>query len=590
MQLATNTNASTGSAPEPAKMSTVGDLNTKLEKLASKQSVWSKQVSREEKLSLLEEAHSIFVKEFGLEGLEQLGKDTVSMKRVASKEAEYIIAEEMMMMSATAKGYLESLCEAYRARLGKSENQAVYREIPTRKVGDQVVADVFPLTPSDKAGPFQVHKGEVWFIKEQVKDETDVKPFQFDAFDESAEGGVMVILGAGNYSLLSVVDVLFAMFVLNRVVFLKHHPIRPFLEPMFRKIFAPFYTRGFLESEIDQRTERSSLIVSSPLVTKVHMTGGKTSHDAIVWGSAKEEQDANKENNTPKLTATMTSELGCVSPYIVTPTEYTAEELEHQARVLISAKWCNGSASCNAPQVVLVSENWSQREDFVGKLVEGWELAPPARTYYPGAEQRWRNFQEVYPEAKVVLCKESSSADDRHLPLLLIEIDVDLSTEEGRAKVNSEYALKNEAFTPVLIVATVRGSTTRDDFMAQAVEAANKYMYGSLSCTVIAPSSADGLPMVEKAVADLQYGAIAVNAWAGSAYLTFPLAWGGFPGETLDAVESGIGKVVNGYLLPHIEKAVLRTPTISETHFDFVHSFDDIIAGDTGFTNLVMSS
>ena len=80
------------------------------------------------------------------------------------------------------------------------------------------------------------------------------------------------------------------------------------------------------------------------------MTGGKATHDAIVWGSTKQEQDNNKAAKKPKLSnAEMTSELGCVTPYIFPDVEFTPEELKHQAHALIGGKWINGGASCNAP-------------------------------------------------------------------------------------------------------------------------------------------------------------------------------------------------------------------------------------------------
>lgn len=569
------------------------NVDNKLKRLAGKQREWRKEVSPAQKLEYIEQALKVLVSEdVRVKGLNALAEATADMKGVSGKEREYIKAEETMLMGVSLKGFLETLRDVYRVRAGTSDMESVFNDIPMYTVGDQVVADVFPLTPADKASPMQTLKGEVWFEKEHVQDPCQVKPFQFDFYDDKKDG-VMVVLGAGNYTMLAVCDCLCALFIKNQVVFLKQHPLRSFLEPFIREVFASLYADGYIDSEPDQGLERASQIVYSPYVTSIHMTGGKATHDAIVWGSTEEEQKKNKASNTPKVkNATVTSELGCVTPFFMTPAEYTPDELEHQAQVLVSAKWVNGSASCNAPQVVIVSENWAQRNAFVSKLIDNWQACQRCCTYYPGVKQRWSAFHNVYPSAKVVCSKECSEQEneDNHLPLLLVEVDVDLSTEAGCLKAKTEYALRNEAFAPVLIVATIKDAGL-EDFMKKAVDLGNNYMFGSLSCSLAVPASVDGSPVVEKAIADLHYGSIVTNAWSAQSYLLYALSWGAFTGESLDAVESGIGKVMNAFALPHVEKVVCRTPIIDEqVHSVFTKPFDDIIAADMGLAHFILSN
>ena len=43
-------------------------------------------------------------------------------------------------------------------------------------------------------------------------------------------------------------------------------------------------------------------------------------------------------------------------------------------------------------------------------------------------------------------------------------------------------------------------------------------------------------------------------------------AWGAFPNEPLNNVESGTGKIRNLLFLPHIQKYVQRSPIISSNH------------------------
>jgi acyl-CoA reductase-like NAD-dependent aldehyde dehydrogenase len=115
--------------------------------------------------------------------------------------------------------------------------------------------------------------------------------------------------------------------------------------------------------------ERSNALVNHPLVTAVHLTGGKATHDVIVWGANPKEQKKNKENNTPVLKVPMTSELGAVSPWVIVPARYTTAELKSQAGLLVSLIYDNAFCNCNAPKVVVISETWEQKDDFL-KVVE----------------------------------------------------------------------------------------------------------------------------------------------------------------------------------------------------------------------------
>ena len=65
---------------------------------------------------------------------------------------------------------------------------------------------------------------------------------------------------------------------------------------------------------------------------------------------------------------------------------------------------------------------------------------------------------------------------------------------------------------------------------------------------------------LQKAVADLDYGSVGVNAWTGVAYLVTRASWGGAPGHTLDDVQSGIGVVHSAVLFDQAEKSVAWAP------------------------------
>jgi hypothetical protein len=167
---------------------------------------------------------------------------------------------------------------------------------------------------------------------------------------------------------------------------------------------------------------------------------------------------------------------------------------------------------------------------------------------------------------------------------LVVSITVNLSSPEGQSKASKEYALHNEAFLPVLVLVTMDDN----DFLSAAVNLSNQYMYGTLSCSLAVPSSVTNSSKIAKAIQDLKYGAIVTNGWAGHAYLTWSLGWGGIHGEHLDSVESGIGKVINCMMFDKIEKCVLKTPCVTPMHFHFCMSREEQAGAHKFVSHLVM--
>lgn len=64
----------------------------------------------------------------------------------------------------------------------------------------------------------------------------------------------------------------------------------------------------------------------------------------------------------------------------------------------------------------------------------------------------------------------------------------------------------------------------------------------------------------DQAVADLKYGAIAVNCPGIVAFAATKLGWGGYPGSTPQDIGSGNCFVHNTLLFDHVEKSVVRAP------------------------------
>lgn len=75
----------------------------------------------------------------------------------------------------------------------------------------------------------------------------------------------------------------------------------------------------------------------------------------------------------PKPAATQ----GCVTPWIVTPGEWTEAELTHHARALAEAIGNNCSANCLAAKVVILAEGWPQGDAYLAALRECLASYPP---------------------------------------------------------------------------------------------------------------------------------------------------------------------------------------------------------------------
>ncbi|WP_259952932.1 hypothetical protein [Microbacterium sp. p3-SID131] len=235
----------------------------------------------------------------------------------------------------------------------------------------------------------------------------------------------------------------------------------------------------------------------------------------------------------------MTAELGGVSPIIVVPGKWTAADLAYQAEHIATMRLQNSGHNCIAGQVVILSADWDQADDFRAALRHAYATAPERPIWYPGAPSRMQAATDDYPDALVL--------GDR----LLVEIDGD---EDPAALESTEY------FAPVLGVVSLPG--TGQEFLDAAVAHANEKLQGTLGANLlIDPATEKALGSgFERALTALHYGSIAINGWTAFGFITPTLTWGAFPGGTIDDVGSGIGVVHNALLLDRVERSVLRGP------------------------------
>ena len=481
---------------------------------------------------------------------DRLGEEAATHQGFDPQEAEGEVraALEGLATALMMSSSLQALKRSYRAA---QKGRAFAAGLPRRRQGAQEVVEVFPSCFADRmsAEGFAGLRGELWLQPGQQVDA---------AYPAPDEGALCLILGAGNQSFLSFGDVIYQLFVEGQVCLLKHHPLRAYCAPFFEQLFRDLIEEGFFAACCCDLQETQALI-ADPRVDRVHMTGGVETHDAIVWGASAEERAARKASGEPALPKPMSSELGCVTPWLISPgAEWTERELDEIIAHLSLAFTSQNSCNCLAPKLLVIDPDWPQAERFLEVLRGYLQRAPLPPPYYPGTATRYQGFLDHYREEE----REQISGRDHParadhalgetLPWLLLHLDQD----------SDRYALQTEAFAPILAIYRLPSENNAERFLRAAVRLANEEVWGSLSATLIAhPSAQQGeRDPVEEAIAALRYGSVALNSWTASVYGLSGLSWGAYPGEPLDAVESGIGFVRNPYFLKGIEKSVLRAP------------------------------
>ncbi len=339
----------------------------------------------------------------------------------------------------------------------------------------------------------------------------------------TVSGGVGLVLGAGNVTSIPVLDVLYELMAANRVAVLKVNPTQDALVPVLERALAPLIEPGFLRI-VRGGGDVGAFLTRHPSIAHVHITGSETTFRAI----------------TPGLAVPITAELGGVSPIIVVPGDWSAADLRFQAEHVVTMRLHNGGHNCIAGQVVLLSDDWPQRDAFLRELRAAYDGAPARPVWYPGGEAKLAAAREAYPDAE--WCGDGTRA--------LVE---SAASDAGNLE-TTEY------FSPVLGVVLLPG--TGQAFVDAAVAHANDRLVGTLGANVlIDPKTQATLGAgFERAVAELRYGTVAVNAWTAFGFLTPTATWGAFPGGTLEAAPSGIGIVHNAFLLADVERTVVRGP------------------------------
>lgn len=409
----------------------------------------------------------------------------------------------------------------------------------------RVAARVVPFDRFDR----MMYRGvtaDVWMQPGVTEEELPLT--QAIAYRQPDGGGVCLVLGGGNVSSIGPLDALDKLFVANRVVVLKLHPTLAFLASILSAGLRSLIRDGFLRI-VEGGTAEGAYLSEHPDVDELHITGSYRTYNAIVFGAGAE-GEARRLRDEPILDKPFSAELGNVTPVIVVPGRWSASDIDYQADNLATMLTNNAGFNCTTPRVVITPAGWRYRQPFLNAVRSRLSATRARTAYYPGAAERFDQFIGAHPEAE-----QFGMRDELRLPWALIT-DLD-------ARATDDICFTTEAFCGVFGELPLPSADVAD-YLDRAVAFANDSLWGSLNATLIVhPSSLhdpEVAAAVERAVADLRYGTVAVNHWSALGFALGVTPWGAFPGQRRNDIGSGTDVVHNSLMFSRVEKTVIRAP------------------------------
>ncbi|RMH42989.1 MAG: aldehyde dehydrogenase family protein [Deltaproteobacteria bacterium] len=416
----------------------------------------------------------------------------------------------------------------------------------------RLAIDVFPASGIDRASfaGFTCH-----CVMDEGVDRDAARRRQAAFYDVSdPDGGVSLILGAGNVSSIPPMDVLSKLVADGFVCLLKMNPVNEWVGPILERAFDPLIRRGYLRI-VYGGADVGQYLVYHEEIDDIHITGSDRTHDLIVWGPPGPERDRRQRENDPVLTIPITSELGNVSPVAIVPHAYSDEELWFQARNVVTMVTNNASFNCNAAKMLITSRQWPQRDRFLDMIERGLAAVPPRKAYYPGAFDRYARLTEGRDGVRRI-----GTAKDGTLPWAVIR-DVPPGSDDDLFRVEPFCGILSE---------TALDAGEPDQFLAEATAFMNERLWGTLNAMIVIHPSHERDPTIaaslDRAILDLRYGTVAINHWPALGYAFGTPPWGGHQSSTLADIQSGLGWVHNTYLLDGIDKSVVRGNLVVKPH------------------------
>ncbi|WP_329579099.1 aldehyde dehydrogenase family protein [Streptomyces sp. NBC_01361] len=402
----------------------------------------------------------------------------------------------------------------------------------------RVVVDVFPATATDRL-LLSGFTAEVRTLPGTTREQVLARAAG-EYRGRPGEPAVALVLGAGNVPAITPLDILHKLYAEGQVVLAKMNPVNAYLRPHFEKVFTEFVERGWVRF-VDGGAAEGAYLTTHETVDTIHVTGSERTHDAIVWGTGAQAEER-RRTDTPVNDKPFTSELGGVSPCIVTPGPWSAADFRFQAEHIVTGKLNNSGHNCVASQVLLVPRHWDGTERLLAEIRRVLRELPQRGDYYPGAADRLDAVTRAHPEAEIY-------GDDTCRLLVPDITDAD------------DPMLTDEVFASALGVVRLPGEDA-SQFLRAATEFANDRLPGTLGATLLVHPRTERShrAAVDETVAALRYGTLGVNCWSAFGFLLGYTPWGAHPGHTRQDIGSGIGFVHNAFMLEDVEKTVLRAP------------------------------
>ena len=359
------------------------------------------------------------------------------------------------------------------------------------------------------------------------------------ASGEFPDAGVTLLLAAGNFDCLPGMDALGLLLGHGCTVVMKLNPVNAHVRPALERVFVEFIDAGWL-ALVEGGPEVGVHLAHHPDVDQMHLTGSAATYDALVWGTG---PDAERQRASGQrlLDKPFTAELGGVNPLIVAPGRWTRHDLRRQADRIAYGRLCNCGHYCAATQILVLPDGWDQADQLLDDLRGFLRTLEPRTPYYPGTDARVARalVDQEYVE-------ELGRGGRRYL---VTGLDPD-----------HECSLfSDEVFADVLGVVRLPAPDV-ESYLANAVGFANEALAGSLGATLLVDpdTEAHHRQAIADAVAGLHYGFVGLNEHAGYTGGAPQLLWGAYPGNTPEAIGSGVGFAYNTLTLPRPEQSVLR--------------------------------
>lgn len=412
---------------------------------------------------------------------------------------------------------------------------------PARQDGDRITIDSFPRNDEDK-NMFPGVRAEIHLMHGTKLD--DLASLQAKTYkDPNYEGGLSLVLSAGNVASLTLRDAFHKLFNEKKVVIIKANPILEYLGPLLNKILEPLVRHGFVKM-VSGGSKEGNLLANHEGIDDIIMTGSDKTFESIIYGAGpqglKNKEIDNRINKKP-----VEGELGNISPVIVVPGNWTEADYDHYADLLLQMMTVNNGYACLTTRVVILPKNWDGSEKLMNKLTALMSKAVPAINFYPGTDLTAKEAMECYPDAL-----QFGKLTNASQPMIFA---TNLSPDKN------EPAFTREFWMTFSSQVSLNGDTP-EEFLKNAIQFANERLWGTLVATIFIDHetqvSLEKSGAMKKFIDDLQYGNVTINVWPVITAVAGQNSEGGYPGSSYTNIQSGNVITRNSLMLDKIEKTV----------------------------------